>query len=148
MNDDHEDIRSLIHAYAERIDEGDFDGVAELFQHATVVSADGSEFRGRDVLRQLWANAVHLYENGLPNTRHLVTNVDVRVAPDRCTATARSYVTVMQATPSLPLQAVAVSIHRDRFAKVEGAWRFTERRDAQALVGDLSHHVRGPAEEG
>ena len=142
MND-HEEIRSLIYSYAELIDEGDFDGVADLFQHATVVAGDGSEFRGRATLRSLWSNAVRLYDGGLPNTRHVITNVNVKLAPDRTTATSHSYVTVMQAPPALPLQAVAVSVHRDTFAKVDGAWRFVERRDRQALVGDLSHHMHG-----
>ena len=142
MND-HEEIRSLIFSYAELIDEGDFDGVADLFQHATLVAGDGSEFRGRDTLRSLWSNAVRLYDGGIPDTRHVITNVNVRLAPDGTTATSHSYVTVMQATPDLPLQAVAVSVHRDTFAKVDGAWRFVERRDRQALVGDLSHHMHG-----
>jgi ketosteroid isomerase-like protein len=143
--DDYEQIRSLVHAYAELIDEGDFDGVADLFQHATLVAGDGSEFRGHATLRNLWAGAVRLYDGGLPNTRHVITNVNVKLAADRTTATSQSYVTVMQAVPGLPLQAVAVSIHRDTFAKVDGAWRFVERRDRQALVGDLSRHMHGVA---
>jgi ketosteroid isomerase-like protein len=142
-HDDYEEIRSLIYSYAELIDEGDFDGVADLFAHATVVAGDGSEFRGRDTLRGLWADAVRLYDGGRPNTRHVITNVNVRRAPDGLSATSHSYVTVMQALPDLPLQAVAVSVHRDTFAKVDGAWRFTERRDSQALVGDLSKHMHG-----
>ena len=140
--DDRDQIRSLIFAYAELIDEGDLDGVADLFRHATVVAGDSSELRGRATLRSLWSNAVRLYD-GIPNTRHLITNVNVRLGPDRTTATSHSYVTVMQAVADLPLQAVAVSVHRDTFAKVDGAWRFVERRDRQALVGDLSHHMHG-----
>lgn len=143
MTDDHEEIRSLIFSYAELIDEGDFDGVADLFRHATLVAGDGSEFSGRDTLRDLWSGAVKTYEGGLPNTRHVITNVNVRLAADGTTATSQSYVTVMQAVADLPLQAVAVSIHRDTFAKVDGAWRFTERRDRQALVGDLGKHMNG-----
>ncbi len=140
---DHEAIRHLVHAYAERIDGGDLDGVADLFAHATLVAGDGSSFSGRDVLRDLWGRSVKLYDDGLPHVCHCISNLDVHVADDGLTATARSYVTVMQARPGFPLQAVAVSLHRDAFAKVDGAWRFTERRDAQLLVGDMSHHVHG-----
>jgi hypothetical protein len=123
MNDDHEEIRSLISSYAELIDERS----------------------GRDTLRSLWSGGVKTYQGGLPNTRHVITNVNVRLSPDRSSATSQSYVTVLQALPDLSLQAVAVSIHRDTFAKVDGAWRFTERRDRQARVGDLSRHVNGVA---
>jgi ketosteroid isomerase-like protein len=143
MSDDHEAIRSLIHQYAERIDRGDFDAVADLFQHATLVAGDGSEFTGRDTLRDLWANSVRTYDGGAPNVCHVITNVDVHVADSGDAATSRSYVTVMQAVPGFPLQAVAVSLHLDTFAKVDDEWRFTERRDRQLLVGDLSHHVHG-----
>lgn len=142
MTDDYEAIRNLIHAYPEAIDEGDFDGVADLFAHATVIADDGTSFSGRDTLRGLWAGAVKLYDNS-PRVRHLVTNISIEMSDDRSSASARSYVTVMQALPELPLQAVAVSRHRDRFEKVDGTWRFVERRDEQVLVGDLSHHMNG-----
>jgi hypothetical protein len=49
----------------------------------------------------------------------------------------------MQATDGLALQPVAVSLHLDRFERVDGSWRFTERRDRQVLVGELGHHVHG-----
>ena len=143
---DHEQIRALVHAYAERIDRGDFDAVADLFAHATIVAGDGSEFSGLDTLRQLWRSSVKTYDDGSPLVCHLISNVDVHVGDDGTSATSRSYVTVLQAVPgALPLQPVAVSLHLDTFAKVDGAWRFTERRDRQVLVGDLSHHVRGVA---
>jgi ketosteroid isomerase-like protein len=143
-SEDREQIRALVHAYAERIDGGDLDGVADLFAHATLVAGDGSEFSGRDTLRELWGDSVKLYDDGLPHVCHVVTNLDVVVDEGGQAATARSYVTVMQAVEGeLALQPVAVSLHRDAFAKVDGAWHFTERRDRQLLVGDLSHHVHG-----
>ena len=142
---DHEEIRALVHAYAERIDLGDFDAVADLFAHATIVAGDGSEFSDRATLVELWRGSVRTYEDGSPHVCHLISNLDVRVGDDGTSATARSYVTVMQAVAGvLPLQPVAVSLHLDTFAKVDGAWRFTERRDRQVLVGDLGHHVRLP----
>ena len=149
MSDDHEEIRALVHAYAARIDGGDFDAVADLFAHATVVAGDGSEFSGLDTLRQLWRSSVVTYDDGLPHVCHLISNLDVALGPDGTSATSRSYVTVMQAVAGeLALQPVAVSLHLDTFAKVDGAWRFTERRDRQVLVGDLSHHVHGVAPPG
>lgn len=143
MSIDHEAIRSLIHAYAERIDRGDVEAVADLFAHATLVAGDGSEFTGRDTLRDLWKGSVRIYDDGSPHVCHCISNVDVQLSDDGTTATARSYVTVMQAAPGFALQAVAVSEHRDTFEQVDGSWRFRQRRDRQVLVGDLRHHVHG-----
>ncbi len=139
--DDRDAIRSLIHAYAERIDSGDIDGVVDLFAAAEIVSADGQRFSGRETLRSLWSGGLQLYD-GIPRTHHLITNVDVKLADDGMTATARSYATVVQAAPGFPLQVIAASRHEDTFRKADGAWRFSERRDHQDLAGDLSHHFR------
>jgi hypothetical protein len=132
------EITALIHRYPELVDGGDFDGVSELFGHATMRSGDaafpGSEVG--DILRRL----VHTYEDGRPSTKHVVTNVVVDVAGDA--ATARSYVTVWQARPDFPLQAIASVRHHDQFERVDGRWRFRERRDITDLVGDMSHHLK------
>jgi uncharacterized protein (TIGR02246 family) len=138
--DDRDEIRRLIHAYARRIDSGDLDGVADLFADARLVTGDGQVFSGRETLRSLW-NGVVMYD-GVPRTHHLITNVDVHVDDEGRTATAHSYVTVIQATASLPLQTIAANRHEDRFEKVGGRWRFTERRDVPDLAGDLSQHYR------
>jgi hypothetical protein len=74
----------------------------------------------------------------------VVTNLVVDVAPDRRTATARSYVTVLQARPPAPpLQVIASNRHFDRFERAGGEGRFVERVDVQDLAGDLSHHITG-----
>ncbi|HVW82200.1 MAG TPA: nuclear transport factor 2 family protein [Mycobacteriales bacterium] len=138
--DDRDEIRSLIHAYARRIDSGDLDGVADLFAHARLITGDGQVFSGRETLRTLW-NGVVMYD-GVPRTHHLITNIDVVIDTGGTTASAHSYVTVIQATPALQLQMVAANRHEDRFEKVDGHWRFTERRDCPELTGDLSHHFQ------
>lgn len=138
--DDRDEIRGLIHAYARRIDSGDLDGVADLFADARIVSGDGQVFSGRETLRHLWDGVV-MYD-GTPRTHHLITNVDVQLGADGRTADAHSYVTVVQATPDLPLQMIAANRHEDRFEKVDGRWRFVERRDVPELSGDLTHHYR------
>ncbi|MEZ4331961.1 MAG: nuclear transport factor 2 family protein [Myxococcota bacterium] len=143
MADDHEAIRALVHAYAERIDRGDLEGVADLFAHARLVAGDGSAFEGRENLLRVWQSAVRLYEGGDPRCCHLISNLTIEIDPDGIGASATSYVQVMQAAAGFPLQPVAISQHRDRFAKIDGRWRFAERRDRQVLVGDLSRHVKG-----
>lgn len=143
MSNDHEEIRALVHAYPERLDSGDLEGVADLFAHARLVAGDGSVFEGRDTLLGLWKASVRLYDDGLPHCCHLISNLTITVDPDGKSATSSSYVQVMQAVDDFRLQPVAISQHRDRFSKVEGRWRFVERRDRQLLVGDMSRHVQG-----
>ena len=140
MRNDYEEIRALICSYPDLIDRGDFDGIARLFARARIVSGDGQVYERRETLRKLWSSGVATYEGGSPCTRHLVTNVVVRIEDDERTASASSCVAVFQGRADFPLQVIAISRHQDRFEKLEGDWWFVERRDQQDLVGDLSHH--------
>jgi 3-phenylpropionate/cinnamic acid dioxygenase small subunit len=138
--DDGEQIRALIHAYAERLDGGDLDGVAELFADATWRSGGRTEvFRGVEQVRKMYRGVV-LY-GGKPNTKHVITNVSVTIDGSDA-ATARSYFTVLQATPDLPLQPIIAGSYEDAFAREDGTWRFSDRLIIVDLVGDLSHHMR------
>jgi 3-phenylpropionate/cinnamic acid dioxygenase small subunit len=142
MRDDHEEIARLIHLYAERLDEGDFQGVADLFTHAVLRSnhrPDGR--RGRDAALQLYRDTVQLHA-GKPATKHVITNLVVELEPDAPIATARSYFTVFQARPELPLQAIIAGRYHDRFEKVDRAWRFSDRLILVDLLGDLRFHLK------
>ena len=133
-------VTALIHAYAERIDAGDLDGVAVLFADATWRSPGRPEpLRGTAAVRKAY-DGVILYD-GVPSTKHVVTNVIVEVRGD--TATARSYFIVLQARPDLPLQPIIAGRYQDAFARVGGMWRFADRLIIPDLVGDLSKHLRG-----
>lgn len=137
-------INALICRYADLIDAGDFEGIAELFAHAVVRSGQHS-FEGRDQLVRLWSGLVHTYEEGRTSTKHLISNVVIEVDESGNRARARSSATVLQARPpDFPLQVIATSRHLDQFEKVDGQWRFAERIDVTDLVGDLSRHTRQP----
>jgi 3-phenylpropionate/cinnamic acid dioxygenase small subunit len=138
--DDGEQIRALIHAYAERIDGGDLDGLAALFAHSTWRSDGRSEvFRGVEQVRRMYRGVI-LYD-GRPCTKHVITNVSI-VSDGSDVATARSYFTVLQATPELPLQPIIAGSYHDEFTRVDGTWRFSDRLIIVDLVGDLSRHMR------
>ncbi len=140
----HIEISTLIYRYAECIDTGDFDGIATLFEHATVRSGIHS-FAGPETLRELWSGMVRIYEDGTPLTKHVISNVIIDVNSQGTGATARSYVTVFQAKPpEFPLQAIVSARHHDTFECVDGAWRFSERIDITDLVGDMSWHTTTP----
>jgi hypothetical protein len=142
MSDDWHAIETLIMTYAERVDLGDFAGVADLFDGATYRSVLGDDVmvqEGRDAVLNTFETLVRRYPDGTPRTKHVTTNVLVEV--DGNTATARSYYTVMQQTDVLPLQPIICGRYHDAFAKQDDGWRFTDRLIFSDLVGDLSEHL-------
>jgi 3-phenylpropionate/cinnamic acid dioxygenase small subunit len=144
--DDATAITALIHAYAELLDAGDLDGVAALFEDATWGSPGrGEPLRGAAQVRRGY-DGVILHEDGTPATKHVISNVTIDVDEANGTATARSYFTVLQALPDFPLQPIIAGRYHDRFGRVEGRWRFTERVIVPDLLGDLSRHLRDPGE--
>jgi hypothetical protein len=136
---DHRDaIAALVHAYAERIDAGDLDGVAALLRDAVWRSpARPDGVRGVDAIRALYADVI-LYD-GTPRTQHVVTNLVIELDDDA--ATARPRFTVLQALPDFPLQPIAAGRYHDDFARVGGRWRFSGRTVLLDLAGDLSRHL-------
>lgn len=129
-------------AYAERLDAGDFDGVADLFEHAVVRgSRTGSELTGRDAVRGMYDPLIR-YEDGTPRTKHVLSNLEVRVDEPAGRATSHCVFTVWQAAPGQPLRPGLTGRYDDAFTRVGGQWRFTERVIHADLLGDLSRHMR------
>jgi hypothetical protein len=143
MADSRAAITALVHLYAERLDGGDLEGVAALFADATYGAAGGPVRRGSaEVLAAI--HAVLVLHDGVPRTKHVITNLTIDVDDGAGTAAARSYFTVLQATAALPLQPILAGRYHDRFRRAGGEWRFAERLIHMDLVGDLSRHVRRP----
>ncbi|MEU5311458.1 nuclear transport factor 2 family protein [Streptomyces sp. NPDC021562] len=140
----HRAVENLIARYAELVDDGDFDGVGELLADA-VFTGSGEPVSGRDAIAKMFRDTVIVYPDGTPRTQHVTTNVAVEVDEEADTAAARSYVTVLQALPGLPLQAIAGGRYHDRFERRDGRWRFVQRRVRINLVGDVSRHLRQAA---
>jgi 3-phenylpropionate/cinnamic acid dioxygenase small subunit len=137
--EDREAIIALVGAYAERLDAGDLDGVAELFDRGSFRSGrDGIVRHGRDDVRGMY-DPVLIYDDGMPRTKHVLGNIEVMVGGD--TATARCVFTVFGCAPGQALQAVLTGRYHDRFARADGGWHFEERVVHPDLVGDLSRHM-------
>jgi 3-phenylpropionate/cinnamic acid dioxygenase small subunit len=136
---DETQITNLLYRYAELMDAGDFVNCAELFRHARIKLA-GDAYVDADAVRQVWENGVKRYPDGTLRTKHVTTNAIVEIDGD--SATARSYYTVFQQTDDFPLQPIIAGRYHDRFEKVDGRWRWTERDYSLVdLVGDLSRHL-------
>ncbi len=139
---DSDAIAAIIYAYAERLDAGDFDGVAALFTHATLRTDRRTEIRrGAAEALELYRSMVTLYD-GRPCTKHVITNLVIDVDASGDSASARSYFTVFQARPELPLQAIIAGRYQDRFARIAGAWHLTDRLICSDLIGDLRFHLK------
>jgi hypothetical protein len=136
-------IPNLVYTYAERIDLGDFEGLAELFTHATItVEENDIVVRGRDEAHAMYAQWTRRYEDtGTPKTRHVTTNLILDVDDDAGTGTCCSYFTVLQRTDTLPFQPIIAGRYHDRFERVDGTWRFAHRHMFNDITGDLSQHM-------
>jgi hypothetical protein len=132
-------ITALIHEYAFRLDAGDLDGVAALFEHAELGSTrHDHRYRGAAEARAIYDNVV-IHDDGTPKTLHQITNVTVRVDGDR--ASARCCFTVLQVTAQ-GLHPILAGDYHDGFERADGEWRFTERIFDPRLLGDMSGHMR------
>lgn len=136
-------IENLIYRYAEQIDSGNLEGVAELFRDAEIVSsAHNARRAGFDEVLKMYQFSCRLYEtSGTPLTKHLTTNVIIELEESGVEASARSYYTVLQATELLPLQPIISGRYSDQFRKADDKWAFVRREMFVDLVGDCSAHL-------
>lgn len=138
-------VENLLYTYAERIDAGDLDGVAELFARGRIHGVEDGPpetvFEGRDAVRRLYGATTRIHADGTPRTRHVTTNAIIEVDEDAGTATSRSTYVVLQATDQLPLQPVITGRYRDTFRRLDGTWWFDTRVMHVDQTGDLSHHL-------
>jgi 3-phenylpropionate/cinnamic acid dioxygenase small subunit len=145
MVDHAREIENLLHTYAERIDAGDLEGVADLFAHGRIAaSADAppeQTFEGRDRVLALYRGSTRIYDDGSPHTKHVTTNSIIEVDVGANAASARSYYTVFQQVDDLPLQPIIAGRYHDTFQHIGERWWFDTRIMIVDLVGDLSRHL-------
>ena len=137
------EIANLLYRYAERIDSGDLEAAARLFEHAKLKMAhSGDPVDSQGVLEQ-WRRLIRIYPCGTPRTKHVITNPIIEIDEAKDRAACRSYYTVLQATDDFPLQVICAGRYHDVFERVDGRWRFAFR-DYSLLDarGDLSSHLR------
>lgn len=141
--DAHSQINTLLMEYARRLDAGQIEHCAELFAHAEFTIEGLGTVRGKTGVQNLFSDII-LYPGGTPLTKHLISNVDIHVAEDGRSATASSYLTVMQRAPDAPLQPIFSGAYSDHFELRDDGWVFTARTISQPLFGDMSRHLSNP----
>ena len=141
-----DEIRNLIYHYYHLMDLG-ITGASLPCTARTESSATGTRGpRGRGRTRPSLCGTVSsgCMTAFLARSTASRTVVD-RVRDDDAHATAKCYTIEFQATDGLPLQPLIVGRWYDDLAKVDGTWRFVERRWFSDLVGDLSAHLKPEA---
>jgi 3-phenylpropionate/cinnamic acid dioxygenase small subunit len=136
-------IEHIVFGYAERVDAGDFAGVAELFARARYRGggADDPGTEGSAPVLETLEQMVKRYDDGTPRTKHVTTNLVIDEDEAAGIASSRSYFTVFQQLDGFPLQPIIAGRYHDSFARVDGEWSLTERVILCDLFGDLSHHL-------
>jgi hypothetical protein len=138
---DRGDIENLLYEYQERLDAGDLEAMAALFEHA-VMNADTIDqtWHGSSEVLELFRQIFRIYADGSPHTTHTTLNPIIRVDADAGTATCRSVYVVYQQVDDFPLQPIITGGYHDVFERVDGSWRFASRTFVAGLQGDLQAH--------
>lgn len=146
-----EEIRRIILAYPQAVDRGNIPGIVELLTGVKMCNSLGIDAPevpeaeiptlSADDVRTSYSGVI-FYDDGLPHTKHLITNVDIWFSEDAQSAYSRSFYTVLQGLEDFPLQVIIAGRYEDTFAFQGGRWRLTIRREYADLVGDLSRHVK------
>ncbi|SFR88438.1 nuclear transport factor 2 family protein [Sphingomonas jatrophae] len=139
---DYLEIQRLVHSYPKLLDRGELEALGQLFAHATVYfeTLPDPVVNNAPAITGMFVDFLRLYD-GVPRTRHMICNVIIE--PVECGAVvSTSSVFVLQDAPGVPLQPIITGDYHDRFEKLDGLWRFAERRITNDLFGNLSAHGR------
>ena len=136
-------IEEIVYGYADALDTGDFERLGGYFRHGRVrIEGVDAVYHGTEGVLDMFHRFTRFYD-GIPGTKHVTTNLRIWVDPSGRSATAKSYFTVLQARPELPLQIVIAGRYADTFEVIDGEWCLTDRFEHCDLMGDLSAHLAG-----
>ncbi|WP_331971975.1 nuclear transport factor 2 family protein [Ohtaekwangia sp.] len=136
------EIANLLYKYCEFIDSGDLVSASLLFRHAKLKLITSNELQDYKAMLALLQQAIVIYSNGTPRTKHVLSNPIIHIDEEKGTASSQSYYTVFQATESIPLQVIATGRYFDKFEYIEGHWRFSYRESQSDMLGNISGHIR------
>lgn len=129
-------------AYCWGIDTGDFESTAALFGDDGQYGLVGAgAARGSAQVLGMFQASVRTYD-GVPRTRHVITNIVIEVGDGATTGSVRCYVQVIHQPPGEEIRPIVVGTYLDRVHLVGDQWQFAERRMHLELVGDLTSHLQ------
>ena len=135
-----EAVERLVYAYADLLDRGDLDGVAQLFERATWRSGQ-RVLTGVQEVRTAY-QGVQIGVDGRPGTQHVITNLSITIDPGGGSASSRCYFTVLQGSEAILAGRYHDTFATDGEAERPGDWYFTDRLFLPDLRGDLFSHYR------
>ncbi len=131
-----------MYRYCELVDAGSFDELGELMEHCSLRYGEPGTAgpSGAEAIADSYRSMLIIHEDGTPRTRHLTSNPIIEIDGD--TARVRSVYTVLQQAGDSPLGVIISGRYHDTLERIDGRWRFTQRRFFGDLFGDLSRHLR------
>jgi hypothetical protein len=135
-------IENLLARFCDLFDQGRFAEASALFAPDARYYASFFTANDPGELLEFWQRNVILHHGGTPQTAHVNTNIDIEIDDGAGTAVASSTMVCYQCLPDFVLQATHVVRCIDRFTRVDGTWRWNERRILPYLYGDTSRHAR------
>jgi 3-phenylpropionate/cinnamic acid dioxygenase small subunit len=136
------EIERLLFRYCRAMDDGRFDDFARLFENGTWYFDEATQMTGSDEVRAWLEDSIVLY-NGVPGTRHTVSNIVTDVDLEEGTASSRSYVIVFQTIPGSAPHVMFQGAYDDTLVLGPGGWRFAERRLTCDGLADMTVHLKG-----
>lgn len=143
-------IEEIMFTYAEGIDQGDIETMAQLFAQGAIVLPDGGEIKGYQEVFDAYTGMVMFYDENenlvpykrnecTPRTRHVVTNLIFDFDDDVTCADVRSYFSVYQ-TLDGKNEVIAGGRYVDRFERTKQSWHLATRIIHFDNMGDMSRH--------
>jgi len=156
----HHEITNLLLSVHRCFNSGDFDGMGDIFEHATLTTIypwhpEKLVARGGPRIGEGYRRATRLYD-GLPRVQYTLTNmlIDGDDAAGAATSWSQYFALFGDettwnqphgATPEHhdkpPIQIFVAGRYEDAFARIAGRWRFTSRTCHADFTGDRSVHL-------
>ena len=141
----HRSIEQKIYRMGYALEDGDFELVGELLQHATF-GADmigRRVFAGRDEIRGQYERTNIVYPGKGRATREMYTNVVIDIDLDAGTARSTTMYTVAQQIPDSgePFAMLVAGRYEDEWGFIDGDWHWTDRFIVVQFKNDLNRHM-------
>ncbi len=136
-------IANLFHRYADHIDNGELQKVAELLKDCTISDGDGNILAsGHDEILTMYTGMIRIYpETNTPQTQHVLSNLIVEGQAKQNEVKASANFSVLQKLESGSIEPVICGKYQNTFRLVDDIWTFHQHTMHPRIIGDLSRHL-------